>query len=58
MLVLPHGLRPATGRGEAMKDLKADWRKWSGVERFSAALGALLVSGILPVLLRLGRLPI
>jgi hypothetical protein len=38
-----------------MKDLEADWRKWSGVERFSAALGALLMSGIVPVLLRLSH---
>jgi hypothetical protein len=38
-----------------MKDLYADWRRWSASERLSAALGALLASGMVPVLLRLAH---
>ena len=36
-----------------MKDLKADWRKWSEVERISAALVAFAMSGLVPALLLL-----
>ncbi len=36
-----------------MKDLKADWRKWRGVERISAALVAFAMSGFVPALLPL-----
>lgn len=39
----------------ATKDLKADWQKWSGMERISAALDALLMSGMVPVLPRQDR---
>jgi len=39
----------------AMKDLKADWRKWSEVERISAALVAFAMSGVVPALLLLNH---
>jgi hypothetical protein len=37
-----------------MKDVKADWRRWTRVERFIAVLIALGMSGMVPGLLRLG----
>jgi hypothetical protein len=37
-----------------MRDLKADWRKWSAVERVAAGLAALVMSGMVPVLVLLG----
>ena len=36
-----------------MKDLKADWRKWSGTERIFAALLTLVMSSAAPTLLLL-----
>lgn len=38
-----------------MRDLKADWRQWSGIERIAAALAALMMSGMVPMLLHLGN---
>ncbi len=38
-----------------MKYLKADWRKWSGMERISAVLVAFAMSGLVPALLSLGH---
>ena len=38
-----------------MKDVKADWRKWTLVERFVAVLIALGVSGMIPALFLLGQ---
>ena len=38
-----------------MKDLKADWRRWTLVERFVAVLIALGMSGMVPALLLLGE---
>lgn len=37
-----------------MKDLKADWRKWSRVERIVAVFIALGMPSLVPVLLVLG----
>ena len=36
-----------------MKDLKADWRRWTPLERMLAAFIALGMPGLLPVLLLL-----
>ncbi len=36
-----------------MKDLRADWRKWTRVERLSAVFLALGMSGMVPSLLLL-----
>jgi hypothetical protein len=36
-----------------MKDLKADWRRWTGVERIAAVSIALGMSGMVPALLLL-----
>ena len=36
-----------------MKDLKADWRKWTRVERIAALFIALGMSGMVPALLLL-----
>jgi hypothetical protein len=38
-----------------MKDVKADWRRWTRVERFVAVLIALGMSGMVPGLLLLGQ---
>ena len=38
-----------------MKDLKADWRRWTQVERIVAVLIALVMSGMVPALLLLGE---
>jgi hypothetical protein len=38
-----------------MRDLKADWRRWTGVERIVALFIALGMSGIVPALLLLGE---
>jgi hypothetical protein len=38
-----------------MKDLKADWRRWTGVERIVAVLIALAMSSMVPALLLLGQ---
>ncbi len=38
-----------------MKDIKADWRKWSAIERVSAVLVAFVLSGLVPALLVLGH---
>jgi hypothetical protein len=38
-----------------MRDLRADWRKWTGSERISAALLTLAMSGVVPMLLLLGN---
>jgi len=38
-----------------MRDLKADWRKWTGIERISAALLTLAMSSVVPTLLLLGN---
>ena len=38
-----------------MKDLKADWRKWSRAERWLAASFAIATSAIVPVLFVLGE---
>ena len=37
-----------------MKDLKADWRSWTGVERTAAVFIALGMSSMIPALLLLG----
>jgi hypothetical protein len=37
-----------------MKDLRADWRKWTRSERIAAALFAFATSGMVPALLVLG----
>jgi hypothetical protein len=37
-----------------MKDLKADWRRWTGVERIAAVFIALGLSSLVPALLLLG----
>jgi hypothetical protein len=37
-----------------MKDLKADWRRWTGVERIGAVFIALGMSSMVPALLLLG----
>jgi hypothetical protein len=38
-----------------MKDLKADWRKWTPLERIVALFIAFATSGMVPMLLRLGQ---
>jgi hypothetical protein len=38
-----------------MKDLKADWRRWTRVERIVAVFIALEMCGMVPVLLALGE---
>ena len=38
-----------------MKDLRADWRKWTRSERLSAVVLALGLSGITPSLLLFGQ---
>jgi hypothetical protein len=38
-----------------MKDVKADWRRWTRVERFVAVLIALGMSGMVSGLLLLGQ---
>jgi len=38
-----------------MKDLKADWRRWSRAERVAAVLIALGMSGMIPAALVLGH---
>ncbi len=38
-----------------MKDLKADWRKWSRVEKTIAVFIAAWTSGTVPALLLLGQ---
>ena len=40
-------------REDVMKDLKADWRRWTRVERIVAVLIALGMSGMVPALLLL-----
>ncbi len=53
---LQHRMVAISGFSEAaMKDLKADWRKWSEVERISAALVAFAMSGVVPALLLLNH---
>jgi hypothetical protein len=37
-----------------MKDLKADWRRWTGVERIAAVSIALGTGSMIPALLFLG----
>ena len=37
-----------------MKDLKADWRRWTGVERIAAVFITLGLSSLVPALLLLG----
>jgi hypothetical protein len=37
-----------------MRDLKADWRKWTRVERIAALFIALGMSSMVPALLLLG----
>jgi hypothetical protein len=37
-----------------MKDLKADWRRWTGIERSAAVFIALGMSGLVPALLLFG----
>ncbi len=34
-----------------MRDLKADWRKWTRAERFAAALFGLTMSAIIPTMI-------
>ncbi len=38
-----------------MKDLKADWRRWTSVERTAAVLIAFWMSSMVPALLLLGQ---
>jgi hypothetical protein len=38
-----------------MKDLKADWRRWTRVERIAAAFIAAGAGGLVPTLLLLGQ---
>ena len=38
-----------------MKDLKADWRRWTRVERMVAVFIALAMSSMVPALLLLGE---
>ncbi len=38
-----------------MKDLKADWLRWTRVERIVAVFIALWTSGMVPALLLLGQ---
>jgi hypothetical protein len=38
-----------------MKDLKADWRKWTRVERIVAVFIALGMTSLVPALLLLGE---
>ena len=40
---------------DVMKDLKADWRRWTRVERVVAVFIALGMSSMVPVLLLLGE---
>jgi len=40
---------------DVMKDLKADWRKWTRIERIAAALIAFGMSSMAPALLLLGQ---
>ena len=57
--------RPASGKavasesmyhGVRMRDLVADWKKWSRAERVLAVMGTLLIVGLLIVALPLGLL--
>jgi hypothetical protein len=41
----------------AIRDLKADWHKWTQVERLMAVSLAILTSSMVPVLLIIGQLP-
>jgi hypothetical protein len=38
-----------------MKDLKADWRRWTRAERIAAMFIAFGTPGLIPALLLLGR---
>jgi hypothetical protein len=38
-----------------MKDLKADWRRWTQIEKIAAALTVLITSSITPGLLLLSQ---
>lgn len=38
-----------------MKDLKADWRRWTCVERIAAVLIAFVMSSMIPAVLLLGQ---
>lgn len=40
---------------EIMKDLKADWRRWTRIERIAAVLTVFGMSSIAPALLALGQ---
>ena len=46
---------PIRWRRTSVKDLKADWRKWTPIERSAAVLIAFGMSSVLPALLLLGR---
>jgi hypothetical protein len=48
-------LIPSAYRGDVMKDLKADWRRWTRVERIVAVIIALGMSSMLPALLLLAE---
>ena len=58
-LALPSGEAVASGsmqHGVPMRDLVADWKKWSRAERVLAVMGTLLIVGLLIVALPLGLL--
>jgi hypothetical protein len=56
ILALSDGDDTSVGAAEVvMRDLKADWRKWTAIERVAAALVAFVMSSAVPVLLLLGR---
>ena len=38
-----------------MRDLKADWRRWTRVEKIAAVLLAIGMNGMVPVVLVLGQ---
>jgi hypothetical protein len=40
---------------EIVKDLKADWRRWTRIERIAAVLTVFGMSSIAPALLVLGQ---
>jgi len=40
---------------DVMKDLKADWRRWTRIERIAAVVSVFGMSSIVPALLLLGQ---